>query len=49
MITKIRTQPTLFERVWRSDAICAYLLVLMLFAACGTAELICWLTGVGEI
>jgi hypothetical protein len=47
MITKIRTQPTLFQRVYRHEAGFACLLVLALFVAMGLMELICTITGVG--
>lgn len=49
MITKIRTQPTLFQRVYRHDAGFACFLVLALFVAIWLAEFICTIFGAGAM
>lgn len=47
MIQRFKTKPTLFQRVIRSDAVFACVLVLGLFFACAVAELLCTLAGAG--
>jgi len=47
MIQRIKTKPTIYERLSRCDAFVACAIVLMLCAACGIAEVLCILIGVG--
>ncbi len=47
MIQRIKTKPSLLQRVMRSDAGYACLLVLALIAASALAEMLCTLAGVG--
>lgn len=48
-IPKIRTKPTLLQRIWRNDSTGAMLVVLWLFAFMALAELFCWLIGAGQV
>ena len=47
MIQRLKTKPTLLQRVTRSDAGFTCLLVLGLLFACAVAELLCTLAGAG--